>query len=571
MKNIRSLFFVVLCLIVFILAVGTFSFLRRPTPTVAASITLTDVTKKSGVEFTHCDGHSGERFIVETISSGLGSFDYDSDGLIDIYFVNGSVLIDPSSHTLPHNALYRNRGGFSFEDVSKHAGVDDTSFGVGVTAADCDNDGFQDLYVSNFGINKLFHNNGDGTFCDITESSGVGRREKVGAGSTFLDIDADGDLDLYVAHYVKFTFENHVVISKDGHPQYAGPRSYEPETHELFRNNGDHTFSDVSESSGIARHPGSGMGVISGDFDNDSDTDLFVLNDVFRNFMFRNNGKGVFEEVGLQTGAAFNGNGDELGSMGIDCADYDHDGWLDCVVTSYEGEMPVLFHNLGNGSFEDATAVTHAGESTAAHVKWGVGMIDFDNDSFRDIFYACGHLQDNIDLTNTSTSYRVRNVLLKNDRGVFRDVSRSAGTGLASAMSSRGAAFDDFDNDGRIDVAILNARDRSTILRNESHSGHHWFQLRLIGTSASRDSIGARVRIDAGGTRQYAEVHNGRGYQSHYGARLHFGLGVSERVDRIEIQWLGGNTRVLADVPVDQLLTVLEEDFSERFEDHSGT
>lgn len=523
------------------------------------SIQLQDVTAATGITFVHRDGSSGRRYIVETITTGLASFDYDGDGIIDIYLPNGASLPGCKYAPVPQHDLYRNEGSWKFTEVSEPAGIRQFGYGMGVTAADYDNDGFQDLYVSNYGPNVLYHNNGDGTFTDVTETAGVGRGHKVGAGVAYLDIDHDGNLDLYVANYVKFTFENHVVHTIDGHPQYVGPRDYEPESHELFRNNGDGTFTDVSSPSGIATYAGSGMGVVCCDYDGDGATDIFVLNDVHRNFFFRNDGTGKFEEVGLQIGAAYNGRGEELGSMGVECGDFDNDGWLDCVQTSYQGEQPVLFRNLGNGFFEDVTAATNAGAGTAAHVKWGVGLVDFDNDGYRDLFYACGHLQDNIELYDDTTAYRVRNVLLRNTgQGKFANVSDQCGDGLQPVKSSRGAAFDDLDNDGRIDAVIVNAREAPTILRNASAPGNHWLGIRLVGVFGNRDGVGAQVRVLAGDLSQVDEVHSGRGYQSHYGTRLHYGLGSRGRVDRVEVCWPGNRREVWRNVPVDGTCTLLE-------------
>ncbi|MFM8890865.1 MAG: CRTAC1 family protein, partial [Planctomycetia bacterium] len=418
---------------------------------------------------------------------------------------------------------------------------------------------------------RLYHNNGDGTDSDVTAEAGVGRGDKVGAGAAFLDADGDGDLDLYVANYVRFTLDNHVVIQEDGHPRYAGPRSYEPETHDFFRNEGDGRFVDSSVASGIAAHPGSGMGVVAADFDDDGDADLFVLNDVLRNFLLENDGHGVFEEVGIAAGVAYNGAGDELGSMGVVCGDYDNDGRLDCLVTSYQGELPVLFRGLGGGVFEDATTRARAGEGTVAHVKWGVGLVDFDTDGHRDIFYACGHLQDTIELSDRSTAWRVRNVLLRNDgSGVFRDVSAAAGSGLAVVASSRGAAFDDLDDDGRVDAVILISRERPTILRNASPGGH-WLQIRLVGTSANRDAVGASVIVEAGGLRQRADVHSGRGYQGHFGTRLSFGLGAADHADRIMVRWPGGGVTRVEGVAADRLLTLVEPAALRAREDDHGT
>ena len=528
-------------------------------PSPPAPIQLSDVTAPSGVTFVHTDGSSGERYIVETVTAGLALFDYDGDGRIDIYFLNGAPLAGTVSNDVPQNALYRNEGGWKFTDVTGRAGVGDPGYGLGVAVGDYDGDGDGDLFVNNFGPNVLYRNNGDGTFTDVTEQAGVSGGHKVGAGACFLDVDADGDLDLYVANYVNFTYENHVVQVQDGFPTYAGPRDYLPEPDFLYRNNGDGTFTDVSLESGIGEQAGSGMGIVCGDHDNDGDTDVFVLNDVAGNFFFENDGLGNFHEVGLLSGAAYNGYGDELGSMGIDCADYDNDGWLDFFMTSYQGELPVLYRNLGNGSFEDTTLTSGVGEKTLPYVNWGAGLVDFDNDGDRDLFIANGHLQDNVDLFDHSTAYHVRNALLLNaGGGKFVDVSDSGGDGMRVELSSRGAAFDDLDNDGDVDAVILNSRREPTLLRNDSQNANHWIQIRLRGTVTNRDGVGARVKVVAGNLVQVDEVHSGRGYQSHWGTRLHFGLGNRDRVVRIEVRWIGGETDVFDDVAVDQLLVVTE-------------
>ncbi len=523
-------------------------------------IQLRDVTQATGITFRHTDGSSGQRYIVETVTAGLALFDYDADGWIDIYFLNGAPL--PGTQHVgnpPRNALYRNEGGGKFVDVTAQAGVGDTGFGLGVAIADYDNDGDADIFVNNYGPNVLYRNNGDGTFDNQAEEAGVSGGEKVGAGACFLDIDADGDLDLYVANYVKFTYSTHIVTFRDGFPQYVGPREYPFEPDFLYRNNGDGTFTDVSSESGVGQHAGSGMGVVCGDYDDDGDTDIFVLNDVAANFLFENNGTGEFEEVGLMTGAAFNGAGYELGSMGIDCGDYNNDGRLDFFMTSYQNELPVLYRNLGGGVLEDVTVSSGAGAGTFPYVNWGTGFVDFDGDGHRDLFVANGHLQDNIDAFDATSAYQVRNVLLRNKGdGTFVDESDASGDGLLPELSSRGAAFDDLDNDGDVDVVILNSRRESTILRNDSQTGSHWIQILLRGVTSNRDGVGARVKVVAGNLVQIDEVHSGRGYQSHWGSRLHFGLGPHDHVDRVEVRWLGGGVDTVENVHVDQLLTITE-------------
>ncbi len=522
-------------------------------------IVLHDVTAQTGITFRHTDGSGGQRYIVETVASGLATFDYDGDGWIDIYFLNGRPLRGSPPDPNARNALYRNLGGWRFADVTAEAGVGDAGYGLGVCLGDYDNDGWPDIYVNNFGPNVLYRNRGDGTFSDVTALAGVGRGHKVGAGACFLDMDADGDLDLYAANYVHFTYENHVARTVDGFPQYAGPKDYPPEPDNLFRNNGDGTFTDVTGAAGIGAVAGTGMGMVAADYDNDGDTDIFVLNDVSRNFFFRNDGRGHFTEDGIALGLAFNFHGHELGSMGVDCGDYDNDGWLDFLQTSYQAELPVLFRNRGDGSFDDVTVETGAGAGSFPYVKWGVGFVDFDNDGFRDLFILCGHLQDNIELWDDTTSYLCRPVLLRNTGdGKFVNVSDHAGDGLRVKVVGRGVAFDDLDNDGDIDVVILSSRRPAVILRNDSHTGNHWLQIELRGRRANRDGVGAHVRVVAGPLSQLAEVHSGRSYQSHFGSRLHFGLGKHARVDKVEIRWLGGTTQVLRDIPADQRIVVQE-------------
>jgi hypothetical protein len=522
-------------------------------------ILLRDVTKETGITFTHTDGSSGQRYIMETVSAGLALFDYDDDGDVDIYFLNGAPLKGTKCDVAPTNALYRNEGNFRFTDVTKQAGVGDTGYGLGVAVGDYDNDGDLDIYLNNYGPNVLYRNNGDGTFTDVTEKAGVDNGSQVGAGACFLDMDKDGDLDLYVSNYLEFSYDKHVSTACKGFPVYANPRFYRPLPDTVYRNNGDGTFTDVSKESGVGAHPGWGMGIVCADYDNDGDTDVFVGNDVAENFLFQNDGTGKFEEVGLITGVAYDMHGDEQGSMGVDCGDYDNDGLLDFYVTSYQSQLATLYKNLGGGLFEDVTLKTGAGAGTLPNVTWGNSFVDFDNDGDRDIFIACGHLQDNVELFDGTTTYFERNILLMNaGDGRFADVTEQSGNGMKVVLSSRGAGFDDLDNDGDIDVVILNSRREPTILRNDSPSKGHWLQVRLRGVKTNRDGVGAHVTVTAGDLTLLDEVHSGRGYQSHYGMRLHFGLGPRQKVDRIEVRWIGGGVDVFENVAADQLITLTE-------------
>jgi len=530
------------------------------TPT-DARILLTDVTDETGITFTHTDGSSGQRYITETVSAGLALFDYDNDGDTDIYLLNGAPLRGTQDDTRPANALYRNEGQWKFTDVTATARAGDTGFGLGVAVGDYDNDGDADIYLNNYGPNVLYRNNGDGTVTDVTQEAGVDNGAQVGAGACFLDMDGDGDLDLYVSNYLQFSYDKHVRTASKGHPVYANPRFYPPLPDTLYRNNGDGTFTDVSAASGVGAHAGWGMGIVCGDYDNDGDTDVFIGNDVAENFLFENDGSGTFEEVGLMSGTAYDLHGDEQGSMGVDCADYDNDGLLDFFVTSYQEQLATLYKNLGDGSFEDVTLQTGAGAGTLAKVTWGNGFADFDNDGDRDIFIACGHLQDNVEKYDGTTTYFEKNILMANDgAGKFSDATEASGAGMAVKLSSRGAGFDDLDNDGDVDVVILNSRREPTLLRNDSPNQGHWLQVRLRGTKTNRDGVGAHVIVKSGDLTLLDEVHSGRGYQSHYGTRLHFGLGDRTQIDRIEVRWIGGGIDVLENVKIDQLIILTEND-----------
>jgi hypothetical protein len=522
-------------------------------------IVLRDVTAPSGIAFRHTDGSSGRYYLIESVASGLATFDYDGDGWVDIYFLNGCALPGAVPDPQATNALYRNLGGFRFVDVTASAGVGDTGYGLGVTVGDYNNDGHPDLYCNNFGPNVLYRNSGDGTFADVTRQTGTVRGETAGAGANFLDTNGDGALDLFVANYVRFSFEGHHPRFVMGLPRYPAPRFHPLQPNVLYRNDGAGTFTDVSQESGIANHAGAGMGTVCLDGDNDGDTDIFVCNDTTDDFLFANDGTGRFDEVGMFAGVAVNTSGLPMGSMGADSGDYDRDGWMDLFVTDYQGEPPALYRNLGDGLWEDVATRVRADGGSFPYVKWGSGFVDFDNDGDKDIFFACGHTEDNIEQTDRRTSYACHPVLLRNTGdGRFVNVSTVSGDGLKLKIVGRGVCFDDLDNDGRVDVVMQNARGPAVVLRNESDTGNHWLMLLLRGVPTNRDGVGARVQVVAGDLVQVDEVHSGRSYQSHFGSRLHFGLGPREKVDRIEVQWLGGGREVFEQVSVDRL-TVLTE------------
>lgn len=510
---------------------------------VATAMKFSDWSQRCGIDFVHTDGSSGQHYIVETVVCGLALFDYNGDGWIDIYFLNGAPLKGTVTQTPPTNKLYRNNGDFTFTDVTEFAGVGDTGYGLGVVAADCDEDGDNDLYVTNFGENVFYRNNGDGTFHDATVESGLKTPPSFGAGCAMVDIDGDGDLDLYAANYVKFNYEDHKIRMIGKHQFHPGPTDYPPSPDWLFRNLGDGRFEDISRESGIAVEATSSMGVLAWDVDDDGDSDILVANDQLPNTLWINDGHGRFTHQGISAGVAFDRHGKPNGNMGIDAADFNGDGLIDMFTTTYQDEMPVLYKNLGGGVFMDATNLSRIDNRLFPHVSWGCGPMDFDNDADVDLFVACGHFMDNIRYIDDRTSVKVRNFLLQNDgQGRFANVTESAGEGLAIVESSRGAAFDDLDNDGDIDIVVVNANTRPNILRNDTSAESKSVRIELVGARSSRSAAGASVSFQSNGKSQKAVVFAGRGYQSHYGSSLHFGLG-STSIDpsaRVEIQWPSG-------------------------------
>ena len=542
-------------------------FLFPPQPLAGAektSIFLRDITQETGIRFKHTDGSSGEHYLIEAMASGLATFDFDLDGDLDIYFLSGAPLRGTVVKETPRNALYRNDGGWRFTDVTKQSGLGDAEYGLGVAIADYNGDGHPDVFLNNFGPNCLYANNGDGTFTSVTDQAGVGQGGTVGAGASFLDIEGDGDLDLYVANYIKFSYEAKPPSVFRGRKVYPGPVVFPDEPDQLFRNNGDGTFSDISRPSGIARHAAWGMGTAAADFDDDGDTDIVVANDSTKNFLLENDGRGNFQEVGLLRGIAYDYAGQVHGNMGLDVGDFNNDGRLDVFITSYEKQLTALYQNLGQGYFQDVTLRTGAGANSLPQVNWGTGWVDFDNDGDRDLFLANGHIHDNLDEFDDTTSYRQPNQLLENQAGrKFSDVSKESGIALGPAHSGRGTCFEDFDNDGDIDVVVLNSRELPTLYENQSKSNQGQACARLDRNRARRQKDesrwrGARVWVTAGGKVQVAEVLSGRGYQSHFGSRLHFGLGKARHIDRIEVRWIGGGRDEFRDIPAQQIIQIQE-------------
>ena len=515
--------------------------------------------RECGITFRHTDGSSGQRYIIESMTGGVALFDYDNDGDLDVHFLNGAPLRGSSTAETPVDGLYRNDGQWQFSEVTGPAGVGDRGYGMGVAVADFDNDGFADVYVNNFGPNTLYRNNGDGTFQDVSQVSGVTNGDRVGAGICFLDIDGNGDLDLYVGNYLQFSYEKHKPHTYMGLPSYPSPLNYAPDPDTVFRSNGDGSFADVTVESGIAGYAENTMGTVCADYDDDGDTDIFVANDVQACSLYQNDGKGHFIDTAILAGVAYDMAGTPHGNMGVDAGDFDNDGLVDFHVTSYAGELAVLFRNLGQGIFEDVTRTSGAGQGTLPHVTWGNAVGDFDNDGHRDLFIACGHVDDNVEQRDDTTAYHVPNILLRNTgQGTFVDVSRTSGEGMLVSLSSRGAALGDLDQDGDLDIVVQNSRREPTILRNESTAANHWLRVCLRGVRASRDGVGAKVRVTAGDLVQVDEVRSGRGYQSHFDLGLHFGLRDRQQVDCIEVRWLGGAIDRVTNVRADRTVVITE-------------
>jgi enediyne biosynthesis protein E4 len=499
------------------------------------------VPQECGISFVHTDGNTGRRYMVETIIGSLAIFDFDNDGQLDIYLVNGAALPGSKLEHTPSSRLYRNLGNWRFQDVTETSGLLDTGYGMGVVVADFDNDGFHDLFLTHFGHNTFFVNRGDGSFAESSEACQLKGPTRVGAGACFTDIDCDGDLDLYTATYVHFDWSEHRVRTINGKEFHTGPADYRPAADFLYRNEGNGTFTDISTVSGINRKSAPGMTVSSADVDGDHDMDIFVANDQAPNFLLINDGTGVFEFGELLAGVAFDRNGKANGNMGVEIADVDGDLEMDIVTTTYQNEMPVYYRSIQPGLFEDETTLAKLDTTLTAHVTWGVGVVDFDLDGDRDLFFACGHFFDNLQHLDDRTQQKVRNyVLANNGRGQFFNATKLAGSALQPVESSRGAAFDDLDNDCDVDMVVLNVNTRPTIGRTETDPTLDRLCVQLVGATSSRDAVGAKVlAVSQSGKRQASVVLSGRGYESAYGNRQYFGSGHDPIVSVI-VQWPNG-------------------------------
>ncbi len=518
-----------------------------------APIHFEDVTAASGIDFHHSFGAERLGSLIESTGGGAVWFDYNNDGLMDLYVVSGAPLergmhpypLRKPPAVKPHNHLYRNDGKGKFTDVTEKAGVGPDLFGMGAVAADYDNDGNTDLFVSGFGRAILYHNNGDGTFTDVTTKAGI-NIPGWSIGSTWLDYDRDGCLDLFVGRYVKFDPQYRSYYAADNYP---GPLDYEAETNVLLHNNCNGTFTDVSEKAGIAKLKSRAMGVTAGDFDLDGYTDIYVANDKTENFLFHNEGNGTFKEMATSAGVAYGQSGENTSAMGPVFLDIDGDGRVDIWVS--DSKYNRLMRNAGRMKFEDMTERAGISQLAAQYVSWGTGVYDFDNDGILDIFITHGGLIHMVPQEHTVF------------RGLgdwkFQDVSRSAGPFFDLKTVGRGSAFADYDNDGRVDAFIVSLGGPAYLLHNTTPAVNHWFAVKLIGHKSNRDGIGAQVEIAVGAKHWQRERVAGSGYLSQDDPRVHFGIGAEAKIDRLTITWPSGTKQVIENPAVDRVLTVEEK------------
>ena len=535
----------------------------------ASAVLFTDVTKSAGVTFVHANSATSGKYLLETMGGGVALLDYDNDGRLDVFLTNGAKIDDPmpdgkqpdKSDPSFWNRLYRQMPDGTFADVTEKAGLTGMPqgrYGMGVAVGDYDNDGFSDIYVTNFGANTLYHNNGDGTFTDVTARAGVGGGGW-SASAGFVDYDNDGRLDLFVTRYVEWSFQNNRYCGerKPGYRSYCHPDNYAGTANLLYRNNGDGTFTDVTSRSGIGGSIGKGLGVSFADYDADGNIDIYVANDSVQSFLFRNKGDGTFTEMGLPAGVGFNEDGKTFAGMGVDFADYDNDGRPDIVVTDLSNERYMLFRQNADHSFRDVTNATGLGGATLSFSGWSTRLFDYDGDGWKDLFVAQGHVMDTIEKTAPNLRYLQPPLLLRNDAARF--VRVIAGEAFQQDWAGRGAAFGDLDNDGDVDVVVSNVGQHAVVLRNDGGNRNSWIDVRTVGTRSNRDGIGCRVKVvAASGLTQYFTVTTAAGYLSASDKRLTVGLGRDPEATLIEIRWPSGAVQTFGHVKAGQRLTATE-------------
>ncbi len=524
-----------------------------------------EVSPASGIHFTLTSGGAEKRYIIEAKGGGgIAWLDYNRDGFPDLFFVNGCTYELWRSQRCPPSKLYRNNGDGTFTDVSAGSGLNHTGWGMGACVGDYDNDGWDDLYVTYYGGNALYHNNGNGSFTEVTDKAGVAGHGW-GMGCAFGDTDNDGRLDLYVVNYVDVDIErlgepgSAPNCTYRGIAMFCGPRGLPGGRDILYHNNGNGTFTDVTERAGIDPDRYSGLGVVMGDFDRDGRLDIYVANDSTPSALYHNNGDGTFTDIGPQAGIAYSAEGQEQAGMGTDLGDYENDGWPDLIKGNFSDDYNNLYHNNHDGTFTDVAYPAGIAETTWLFTTFGAKFLDYDNDGWKDIFFANGQVFPQIDRYKTGITYAERSLLFHNlHNGKFEEVGLRAGPGLAIKKVSRGLATADYDNDGDLEIAVSNMNDSPELLRHARRNLRHAILVKTIGVESNRDGIGAEVKVTAGGLTQYDEVRSGGSYLSSSDLRLHFGLGEATRVDRLEVHWPSGKTDVVAGAPADHVLVVKE-------------
>ena len=529
----------------------------------AVAILFKDVAREAGLDFIHENSPTARKHLIEAMPGGVAVFDYDGDSRLDVFFTNGAAIPSLEKDAPKYyNRLFRNTGGMTFTDVTEAAGLRGAGYAMAAAVGDYDNDGDADLFVGGVHRQILYRNDG-GRFEDVTGTAGVASGQWV-VGAGWLDYDNDGRLDLLAVNYTLWTpsFDRFCGDSGRNIRVYCHPRWFAPVPLSLYRNRGDGTFEDVTVRSGIGRHQGRGMGLAFADYDQDGRLDVYVANDKLPSFLFRNRGDGTFDETGLLAGVALPEHGQEISAMGADFRDYDNDGRPDIHVTALAGESYPLYRNLGKGLFEDVTLRTRLGSLVAARSGWANGLVDLDNDGFKDLFAANSHVNDAIERFGSDV-YLLTNSVFRNDGdGTFSDASAASGLGSAPPRAHRGAGFGDFDDDGRVDVVVSSLQAPAELWANRSPEAGHWLAVRLIGTKSNRDGIGAVVILSASSdprwSRQWNHMTTAVGYASSSRAPVHFGTGTARVIDSLEVRWPSGTVQVLRNVPADQVLTVRE-------------
>ncbi len=530
---------------------------RAAAPAPAAGIRFTDVTAASGVRFTHNSGRAGKKYLPETMGSGVALFDADGDGWLDILLINSRDWQPGKRRSLP--ALYRNNHNGTFTDITRGSGLDVETYGLGVAAADYDNDGREDVYITSLDGDRLFHNEGGGRFKDVTAAAGI-KNANFGTSAAWLDYDRDGKADLFVSNYVQWSKEKDLWCSLDGKTKsYCTPESYKGAAAKLYHNLGGGRFEDVSQKAGIADPNSKSLGVTVLDYNGDGWPDLFVANDTQPNKLYRNQKNGTFKDEAVEAGVAFSEEGTARGAMGVDAADYDRSGRPHLLVGNFTNEMLALYHNEGNGVFVDEAPSSSVGQASLLTLTFGAFFFDYDLDGLPDILAANGHLEEEINRVQPKVTYKQAPLLFRNlGKGKFQSVAATLGPDLSRPIVARGAAYGDLDNDGDLDVVITTNHGPAYVFRNDGGNRNHWLRVRTVGTRSSRDGLGAVVRVTSAGGKQWAMVRSGSSYCSQSQMAPTFGLGPDKVVQSLEIDWPSGVKQHFANVPVNQVVTVDE-------------